>query len=973
MRFSNWLIGIVVAALFAAAWFAMNQPMLEDEWDGDVNSLSYAPWRGDETPLTGKQPSIEEVTADLNLIAGRTRAIRTYEATGISAEIPKLAGEIGLNVTAGATIGNDEKKNEEEIANLAAISRIGSVNQLIVGNEVLLTNGLEGLVGAANQAELQAIADDKQRARRLADLQRDKLIDYIERVKLATGMPVSTAEPFHIWLACDEDKLAEIRKSLDLDSQQLSCETARESPLLRDRVLLNKKLADAVDYLTVHILSYWNGVPVEEAVKATIDLYGQIQRAYPDKRILIGEVGWPSEGMARKDKDSAYGARVAEASPVAQGIFVRQFLIEAKKRNIDYNIVEAFDQPWKAKTEGGVGPYWGLWDAGRQAKPELKGQLINYQYWRYLAAATIILGLPFALWIMRTELLLNRRGRLFVSILGCGSVMTAVWIYAQYSKLYLTWFDLVALVMVAPATLLLLAIFLIEGVEMAVNLWLGTTRRRLSPPRVPSRWKLPRVSVHVPCYNEPPEMMIDTIKALERLDYPNYEVLIIDNNTKDDAVWQPVEAYIKSLGKPNFRFYHLPKWPGFKAGALNFALTVTDPEAEVIATIDSDYLVKSSWLSDLTPHFADPQVALVQAPQDYRDGHEDLFKRMCFWEYAGFFYLGMKTRDEKNAIIQHGTMALIRKSALAEAGGWAEWCITEDAELGLRLFEAGHRAVYTEKSYGRGLMPDSFEAYRKQRYRWAYGAMQILKHHWRDLMPFRKGGLNPAQRYQFLAGWLPWIADGLQLSFVALAVAWTIGMLWRPDLVQPPLTLYLFVTLSMFFFKVGKSVWLYSRKVPCGVMDNIGASIAGLAVSYAVAKAVWRGIFTSNLPFHRTPKMDNAPAIIRALVSAREETLICAALVGSGIVIALERGSFEPAAMLWAVLLCVQALPFFAALVMSIINAMPRSKQAAAPLPAVALPGLGAGPHPAGPHPASPSPTTPIATDPPPRPDADAA
>ena len=245
--------------------------------------------------------------------------------------------------------------------------------------------------------------------------------------------------------------------------------------------------------------------------------------------------------MARKDEHNAYGSRVAEASPVAQGLFVRQFLIEAKKRNIDYNIVEAFDQPWKAKTEGGVGPYWGLWDAGRQAKPALQGQLINYQYWRYLAAATIILGLPFALWIMRTELALNRRGRLFVSVLGCGSVMTAVWIYAQYSKLYLTWFDLVALVMVAPATLLLLVIFLIEGVEMAVNLWLGASSRRLSPPRVPSRWKLPRVSVHVPCYNEPPEMMIDTIKALERLDYPDYEVLIIDNNTKDDAVWKPVE------------------------------------------------------------------------------------------------------------------------------------------------------------------------------------------------------------------------------------------------------------------------------------------------------------------------------------------------------------------------------------------------------------------------------------------------
>ena len=113
-------------------------------------------------------------------------------------------------------------------------------------------------------------------------------------------------------------------------------------------------------------------------------------------------------------------------------------------------------------------------------------------------------------------------------------------------------------------------------------------------------------------------------------------------------------------------------------------------------------------------------------------------------------------------------------------------------------------------------MPDSFEAYRKQRYRWAYGAMTIMKGHWRDLLPFgRNARLNPAQRYQFLAGWMPWIADGLQLLFVYLAIAWSVGMMWLPDKVEPPLTLYLIVTLGMFFFKVGKSMWLYASKVPC--------------------------------------------------------------------------------------------------------------------------------------------------------------
>ncbi|WP_303980689.1 glycosyltransferase [Dongia mobilis] len=878
MRFSNWLIGLAVAAMVAAAWFLLNPTVDSDPFQGDLKSVSYAAWRQDSTSLEKREPTLDDIRTDLELIAGKARSIRTYETSGISARIPQLAADLGLSVTAGAWIDEDKAVNEREIANLIAIAHdVGSVNQLIVGNEFLFRS-----IGEGNKTDAEKAAD------------KQLLINYIRRVKASTELPVSTAEQFHIWL--DDIKP-------------------------KDGVPDNADLAKEVDYIAVHILPYWNGVPVEKAVEETMAQLKRMQLAYPDKRILIGEVGWPSEGLTQQAPDDAYGNDGAVASPVNQGLFLRKFLLEAKKADIDYNVIEAFDQPWKIRTEGGVGAYWGLWNADRQPKPALQGNLINLANWPVFAIASVVIGLPFVLFLMRTELGMKRRGRFFIALLGYGGVLTGILIYAQYSKLYLTLYDIIAMVAVAPAFLLLLAIFLIEGLEMAVNLWPGQSKRSLVPPPIHASWKLPKVSVHVPCYNEPPDMMIETIQALEKLDYPNFEVLIIDNNTKDDAVWQPVEAYIKWLNRPNFRFFHLPKWPGFKAGALNYALTETNPDAEIIATIDSDYIVRARWLSDLVPHFTNPQVALVQAPQDYRDGHEDLFKRMCFWEYAGFFYLGMKSRDEKNAIIQHGTMALIRRSALTQAGGWAEWCITEDAELGLRLFEAGHKAVYTEKSYGRGLMPDSFDAFRKQRYRWAYGAMQILKSHWRDLLPFRGKRLEPAQRYQFLAGWLPWIADGLQLSFIALSVAWTAGMILWPQYIAPPLALYLFVTIGMFAFKVGKSFWLYAEKVPCSFLDNIGASLAGLALSYSVGKAVWRGIFTSNLPFHRTPKMENAPAALRGLVSAREETLIFLILVGCGVWTLYAR-DFQHDAKLWAVLMFVQSLPFFSALLLSMINAL---------------------------------------------------
>ena len=89
---------------------------------------------------------------------------------------------------------------------------------------------------------------------------------------------------------------------------------------------------------------------------------------------------------------------------------------------------------------------------------------------------------------------------------------------------------------------------------------------------------------------------------------------------------------------------------------------------------------------------------------------------MCHAEYRGFFHIGMITRNERNAIIQHGTMTMVRRKVLEQLGGWAEWCITEDAELGLRIFEAGFEATYIPHSYGQGVMPDTFIAYKKQRF-----------------------------------------------------------------------------------------------------------------------------------------------------------------------------------------------------------------------------------------------------------------
>lgn len=186
---------------------------------------------------------------------------------------------------------------------------------------------------------------------------------------------------------------------------------------------------------------------------------------------------------------------------------------------------------------------------------------------------------------------------------------------------------------------------------------------------------------------------------------------MVDNNTANEATWRPVQAHCELLGE-RFRFFHVRPLAGYKAGALNYALAQTCEKAEVIAVIDADYKVLPHWLKDLAPQFEKPEIAIVQAPQDYLDGEENLFKVLCYAEYKGFFHLGMVTRNERNAIIQHGTMTMVRRSVLEDVGRWGLNTITEDTELGLRIFEHGHEAVYIDHSYGKGLIPDTFTDYK---------------------------------------------------------------------------------------------------------------------------------------------------------------------------------------------------------------------------------------------------------------------
>jgi cellulose synthase/poly-beta-1,6-N-acetylglucosamine synthase-like glycosyltransferase len=397
---------------------------------------------------------------------------------------------------------------------------------------------------------------------------------------------------------------------------------------------------------------------------------------------------------------------------------------------------------------------------------------------------------------------------------------------------------------------------------------------------------------------------------------------VIDNNTLDPALWEPVAEHCARLGA-RFRFFHLGRWKGFKAGALNFALSQTAADAQIVGVLDSDYIVDADWLRCMVPQFADPRVGFVQSPQDYRDNDGSFFKRLMFWEYAGFFQLGMVNRNERNAIIQHGTMSLIRRAALTQGGNWAEWTITEDAELGLRLFRAGWEAVYSPRSFGRGVMPDDFAAFRKQRFRWAYGAMQIVRGHAGALLnPFNRE-LTLGQRWAFVTGWLPWVGDALGLAFLLLGLAWSVGLIVAPMRFEFPIVLFMLPSIGLFFFKLVQIFTLYGARVPCGWADRLGAAVAGLALSHTIGKAVWKGLFIRSAPYLSTPKMEDAPALIQGLVMAREELVLLllawTAMVAVGWVHHL--ATWE--ATLWCVVLLTQSLPYLAAVTVSLVAAFP--------------------------------------------------
>src|ERR1700733_3430121 len=452
----------LVACLHLAFWALKNPATTAASVEDGLASVSYNRFEG--SPSAGHTVPEARIRTDLTAIARQARAIRTYASTQGLEQVPKIAAELGLNVTLGAWIGTDNARNEREIASALDLARHNpNVKRLVVGNETVFRH-------EHTAAEL---------------------VQFVQRVKRESPVPVASAENWRIFI---------------------------EHP----------ELGNAVDQIFAHIIPYWEGVPKETAVDRSLEIYDQLQAAFPGKTIVVGEYGWPSAG--RNFEQSMPG-------PITQAVVLRNFVARATVLGIDYNIVEAIDQPEKL-FEGNVGPYWGILNASLRPKFPWTGPLVDAEYWK-AASCAILIGLL----LSPSVLLLPGATLGQVTLLAGGGYGVGDWcasVLGYWHAHYFLHGEVIAFGIGLPLLGLLAPILLSRVGELAAVTFGCNPLRllRVAPP--PPDAAAPMVSIHIPAYREPPEMLLRTIDSVARLEYPNFECLVIINKTPEPAFWQPI-------------------------------------------------------------------------------------------------------------------------------------------------------------------------------------------------------------------------------------------------------------------------------------------------------------------------------------------------------------------------------------------------------------------------------------------------
>jgi glucan 1,3-beta-glucosidase len=298
------LLGLFVATATAIAlvWWWLGRPIAlpADAADpGRIPCMSYAPFRADQSPLiSSTHVAASQIEEDLAKLAGLTGCVRTYSIENGLDQVPAIANRLGLKLLQGLWLGNDRQKNRAQIDATIALAKQHP-------------DTVTGIV-VGNEVLLRG------------ELPPEELGAVMREVRAASGMPVTYADVWEFWLR-------------------------------------NRELAEAADFITIHILPYWEDFPIaaERAGDHVDMIVTQVKAAFPGKDILVGEVGWPSAGRMREG---------ALPSPANEALVLADVMARARTKGYRVNLIEAFDQPWKRRLEGTVGGYWGLFSESREPK-----------------------------------------------------------------------------------------------------------------------------------------------------------------------------------------------------------------------------------------------------------------------------------------------------------------------------------------------------------------------------------------------------------------------------------------------------------------------------------------------------------------------------------------------------------------------------------------------------------------------------
>jgi hypothetical protein len=428
----------------------------------------------------------------------------------------------------------------------------------------------------------------------------------------------------------------------------------------------------------------------------------------------------------------------------------------------------------------------------------------------------------------------------------------------------------------------------------------------------------PFVSLHVAAHDEDPETLIATLESLTEIYYAHFEVVVVDHNTADEALWRPVEAWCTANG---VKFAHLQDCAGRTAGALNHALReLTDPRAEVVGVIDPDYQVEPDFLLCCAPMLNDPGVGFVQSAQDYRRWRDDPFFRRLYHAHEHFFPVAEPARNDRGGARFAGTMGLIRRAALDELGGWDEWCVTPDAELSLRLLRSGWSGRHVETSFGHGLMPLSFEALKAERFRRCFGGVQALRMHGTSMLP-RAGGsenrLTPGQRWGHLSRVAQSYGDLLTLVFYffllvgAVDIAFGGGPLFR---LLTPFVLAAVPVLAL--VGLGRAFGVVRRHTGATWSDVLGALLISQATSLVVARASVRALVARRPEYLGAPRTAARPSLLDSVRCNKAETVLAGA--GAAGIVAALLPAHSVSGVLFAALLLVPTARYASAVVTSL-------------------------------------------------------